>query len=303
MIDCRKFLCYMLLPIGILLFAAQLGEARMETFTGTGEYTVSDNETLQQAEDNAFKEALRAISEQVGIIVSSTTRVENAVVTYDEIVTVSSNYVKVLDKKIERSMTRDGDIHIIATVKASADPERVLSELKQISNSKQHTSNSIAGGNKSPASNTAKTTANDIPAGYQAVAIKAKAYSTDKHLSKKGLLRYLLTTGHTRSVADMIVERIDVDWNSNALAKGYEYLGKGNYSPKGIYIQLLSPNEGFTREEAFYAMTNITADWNAQALGQAKEYQRMGWNADKIKQRLLIDGFSKEEVQYALDNK
>ncbi|MBO6245905.1 MAG: Ltp family lipoprotein, partial [Anaerovibrio sp.] len=60
--------------------------------------------------------------------------------------------------------------------------------------------------------------------------------------------------------------------------------------------------EGFTREEAFYAMTNVYADWNNQALGKARQYLQMGWTANKINQRLSIEGFSKEEVQFAMSH-
>ena len=49
-------------------------------------------------------------------------------------------------------------------------------------------------------------------------------------------------------------------------------------------------------------MTNVYADWNNQALGKARQYLQMGWTANKINQRLSIEGFSNEEVQFAMSH-
>ncbi|ORT99766.1 hypothetical protein D081_1650 [Anaerovibrio sp. JC8] len=288
----------------------------METFRGTGEYTVSDNETLQQAEDSAVKEALRDISEQVGVVVSSNTKVENAVVTHDEIVTFSSSFVKVLDKKIERHIDDDGDIHITARITGNADPDLVLTELKHLSTLKSPQSGNATSASPIPSVTPQPITpqpviipqptqpntqpSKTIPPEYQGALQQAKAYSLSNHLSKKGLFKYMLNNGYPRNIATMISENADIDWKNNALNRASDYLTTGYYSKNGIYTQLLSPNEGFTREEAFYAMTNVVADWQAQALGKARQYKEMGWSNDKINQRLLVEGFAKNEVQYAV---
>lgn len=297
-----RVLCLIFLAAGIIFSVPCATEARMETFSGIGEYTVSDNETLQQAEDNAVAEALREISEQVGMIVASNTKVKNEVVTYDEIVTVTSNYVKVLDKKIERSMTKDGDIHITARVTANADPEIVLSELKQLSASIAKPIQPGPGENNETVPNSSQPDKGSIPVEYQGSVHQAEEYANENHLSKKGLLQHLITNGYSRATASLLMDHVRSDWKNNALMKAKDYLTRGNYSKKGIYVQLLSPNEGFTRDEAFYAMTNISADWKIQALGMARGYQQKGWTMDKIQQRLSIEGFSKDEVRYAMNN-
>lgn len=298
----KHLLLYTFMALSLLVFTFQQAEARMETFRGTGEYTVSDNETLQQAEDYAVAEALRNISEQVGVLVYSNTRVENSAVTYDEIVTVSRNYVKVLDKKISRSMTSAGDIHITADVVANADPEQVESELKKLTVVKPNGSSPAPTNpaNTTYPPTTAQPVKSDIPSEYAGAVQQAEGYATANHLSKKGLFRHLLSNGYPRNVATLVSDHVATDWKTNALNKAQDYLTKGYYSKNGIYIQLLSPNEGFTKEEAFYAMTNINADWKAQALGKAQQYKDMGWTKDKINQRLLVEGFSKDDVQYAI---
>ncbi|MBQ3854966.1 MAG: Ltp family lipoprotein [Anaerovibrio sp.] len=291
MFKCKKIICNMLLSAAILSFVPQNSEAKMESYIAVGEYTLSDNETLQQGEDNAVKEALRNISEQLGVIVASNTKVENAVVTRDEIITFSSSFLKVQNKVIKRSIDADGDIHVFAHVTANADPDLVLSELNQLAISRFKNNQ---GGVQPPSVNT--------PTQPQGKVQSVEEYAVQKHLSKKGFFRYLLSMGYPRDKATNTSEHAAIDWNNNALERAKEYLSQGYYAKKGIYTQLLSPNEGFTREEAFYAMTNVYADWNNQALGKARQYLQMGWTANKINQRLSIEGFSNEEVQFAMSH-
>ncbi|WP_051533534.1 Ltp family lipoprotein [Anaerovibrio sp. RM50] len=323
MLKCKKILCHILLSASLLSVMPQMAEAKMESYVAVGEYTLSDNETPQQGEDNAVKEALRNISEQLGVIVASHTKVENAVVTRDEIITFSSSFLKVQNKVIKRSIDADGDIHVFAHVTANADPDLVLSELNQLAisrlknNNPSAVNNTNAGGtNSRPMPNSQPTFTpqpitspkpsgvqpprGDIPKQYQGAVQQGEAYASQNHLSKKGLFRYLLSNGYSRENATYVSEHVGIDWSDNALGRAYDYLNQDYYSKKGIYIQLLSPNEGFTREEAFYAMTNVSADWNNQALGKARQYLDMGWTENKISQRLSIEGFSNEEVQYAM---
>lgn len=321
--SCNRILCQILLSASLMALSPQLAGAQMETFTGIGEYTVSDNETLQQGEDNAVKEALRAISEQVGVMVSSNTTIENAVVTQDEIVTFSSSFVKVLNKQVERHMDKDGDIHIRAQVTGNADPDLVINELRQLSRAaapnRQAAPPINTGANTAPPPVTAipntsspspqvispapargQTSAKKIPPEYQGALQQAEAHAAANNLSKKGLFRFMLNNGYPRKIATLLSEGADVDWKANALNRANDYLSQGYYSRNGIYLQLMTPNEGFTREEAFYAMTNLSADWNGQALGKARQYQENGMSRDKIRQRLLIEGFSTAEAQYAI---
>ena len=291
MFKCKKILCHILLSAAILSFMPQHSEAKMESYIAVGEYAISDNETLQQGEDNAVKEALRNISEQLGVIVASNTKVENAVVTRDEIITFSSSFLKVQNKVIKRSIDADGDIHVFAHVTANADPDLVLSELNQLAISRFKNNQ---GGVQPPSVNT--------PTQPQGKVQSVEEYAVQKHLSKKGFFRYLLSNGYPRDKATYTSEHAAIDWNNNALEKAKEYLSRGYYAKKGIYTQLLSPNDGFTREEAFYAMTNVPADWNNQALGKARQYSQMGWTANKISQRLSIEGFSNEEVHFAMSH-
>ena len=293
-------LCGILLSMSLLFSLSNISEASVETFNAKGEYTVSKKETIQQAEDAAFSEALRSISEQVGVLVSSNTQVKNSKVTHDEIITISRNLIKVISKKFDRSVTSAGDIHITAYVTGSVDSDVVISEIKQSSNkhsSSQPPQNTHRGNIKQSAEQSRN---NNSSSEYENALQQAQNYSDQAHLSKKGLLRQLLYVGFSKEISTSAIENIDVAWKNNALEKANVYLLHGYFSKKGIYRQLFSPSEGFTHEEALYAMNNVSADWNAHALGKAEQYQLMGLSKNAIHRQLLYEGFTKDEARYAI---
>ena len=294
----NHILCKMLLSLFLIFITPQMAEAKVETFTATGEYTVSKKETIQQAEDAAFAEALRSISEQVGVIVSSNTQVKNSSVTHDEIITISKNLIKVVSKKFERNVTSAGDIHIIAYVTGNVDSDVVISEINSISNQKHTRGNSDSDNSNSASSNQTETK-NNSPE-YENAIRQATNFSENFHLSKKGLLRQLLYNGFSKEIATSAINSIKADWKQNALKKADQYLLTGYFSKKRIYIQLFSPSEGFTHEEALYAMNNVVADWKAQALGYAEQLQLQGLSKKAIYNALIYYSFTKEEASYAV---
>ena len=54
--------------VGLLLFPA-CADAAIRTINGTGEYIMEDNETMKQAQDKAYEEAMRSISQQAAVYV------------------------------------------------------------------------------------------------------------------------------------------------------------------------------------------------------------------------------------------
>lgn len=61
--------------------------------------------------------------------------------------------------------------------------------------------------------------------------------------------------------------------------------------------------EGYTANEAVYGASSCGADWNMQAVRKAEEYLVADpeMTADQLAQKLEMDGFSDEEVQYGVD--
>ena len=66
--------------------------AQVKTYTGVGEYFMSDFETLDIAKQRALLYAKRNATEQAGVLIESRTEVINAEVSKDEINTMSGRF-------------------------------------------------------------------------------------------------------------------------------------------------------------------------------------------------------------------
>ena len=62
--------------VGLLLLPAG-ADAAIQTINGTGEYIMEDNETMKQAQDKAYEEAMRSISQQAAVYVRGSSKAEN----------------------------------------------------------------------------------------------------------------------------------------------------------------------------------------------------------------------------------
>lgn len=97
-------------------------KAQVQTYTGVGEYTMSDFETLDVAKQRALLYAKRNAAEQAGTLIESNTEVINAAVTKDEINTMSSAILKINNTKYETLPSNDGSgIMVRATISADVD--------------------------------------------------------------------------------------------------------------------------------------------------------------------------------------
>ena len=122
-----------LLIIATLLSLHSVSYAAIQTFSASGEYTMSDFDTPEIAEQRALDYAQRNAAEQAGIYIESYSRTENWNLAEDEIKTIINNNIQIKDKKINRTILSGGVIKIQADIKATidtADIEKILSEKK-----------------------------------------------------------------------------------------------------------------------------------------------------------------------------
>lgn len=112
--------------IAALLLAGALwplshGEAATEIFEGTGEYIMEDNETLKQAQDVAYDEAMRHIAQQAAAYVKSASQSADAQITDDEVEMLATALVVVKDKQFGTKIMPDGKFKITAILTAEID--------------------------------------------------------------------------------------------------------------------------------------------------------------------------------------
>ena len=100
--------------------------AEIKSYDGTGEYIMSEFETLDIAKQRAKQKAERNAQEKAGVYVSSYTKVKNAQVNEDEIITITSGIMNVIDVDYEVTPLDKGkSIHIVAKIKANIDTDDI----------------------------------------------------------------------------------------------------------------------------------------------------------------------------------
>lgn len=141
---------------------------------------------------------------------------------------------------------------------------------------------------------------------YEKALIMAQRLSDQSHNSKRNIFLNLTSRmmGFSDDEAQYAVDNIKVDWRENALLKAISYNRISPWSKKGLYNQLVSRyGEQFTPNEAQYAVDNIKADWKKNALDKGKDLkERYGYPQRKVYSQLLYEGYTQDEVRYAIKN-
>ena len=114
------------LIIGGSFFISSTANAEVKTYTGEGEYLMSDFETPDVAKQRAKARAEQNASEQAGIFLESYSHMKNFELLDDEIITISSGILKILDVQYNQNLVADGKgllIHV--TIKAEIDSDNM----------------------------------------------------------------------------------------------------------------------------------------------------------------------------------
>ena len=121
-----------------LPMVVSVAQAEIQTYTGTGEYLMSDGETMDIAKQGAKMHAIRNAQEQAGIFLSSRSEVKNGKLTKDEIETFTVGVIKVREVKYKPVPLDDegGYIKFIATVTVTIDTDDLNQKVNEWLNKK-----------------------------------------------------------------------------------------------------------------------------------------------------------------------
>ena len=110
-----------------------VAHAEIKTYTGVGEYVMSNFETPDSAMERAKAYALRDAQEQAGIYVQSYSKAQNFKLVEDEITTMTAGIINVIDTEIEPIPVKDtrGAIKYVATMKVNIDTDDISKWLKR----------------------------------------------------------------------------------------------------------------------------------------------------------------------------
>ena len=120
-----------LLIISLLVICQNWCMAEICHISATGEYTMSDLESQEFAETQAFKYAKQMAVEKAGIYLKNDITLHNYTVTDDRLNMIYSELIYIDDKKVSKEITASDDLHIIVTIQATLDTEMVMKELKK----------------------------------------------------------------------------------------------------------------------------------------------------------------------------
>lgn len=122
---------FSMLVVALLMIFQTIGFAATETFSASGEYLMSDYDTPEIAEEIALDFAKQSAAEQAGIYLESYSRSVNFDLEVDEIKTVASSKVEILEKNISRQFQDNGRILLHADIRATVDTSELDSFLNQ----------------------------------------------------------------------------------------------------------------------------------------------------------------------------
>lgn len=120
----KKFIVCLIAGIVVGAYSTSV-EATISSITASGEYTLSDSETIEIGRKHAQEYAVRSAAEQAGVFVKSYTEVKNNTVTNDEIQTLSAQILQIKEKRFEKRLTESGDIHVVAYITALVDTDKI----------------------------------------------------------------------------------------------------------------------------------------------------------------------------------
>ena len=144
-----KKLTTMSIAAGALIFTSPIyyypltsvAYAELQTYTGVGEYVMSNFETPDSAMARAKNYALRDAQEQAGVYMQSYSKSQNFKLVEDEITTMTAGIINIISTDYEPVPVKDtkGVIKYIATVKVNIDSSEINKWLERNEGAKLNT--------------------------------------------------------------------------------------------------------------------------------------------------------------------
>ena len=113
--------------------------AAAKTFSATGEYTMSDYETPEVAEQRAFAYAKQRAAEQAGVYIASYTKSTGAQISEDKVSMLAGTLLEVKRREKRMEKTATGDIHILVEITADVDASAIDRALNRMQEDKFET--------------------------------------------------------------------------------------------------------------------------------------------------------------------
>lgn len=136
----KKFIC-LLAALAALNFGGQTASAEVKNFHAESFYQMNRGEPIKDAQDKVFKDAIRMISEEAGVVVESLSKSKNSQLEVDRMESFTATVLRVKSKTFGKELTSDGGLTITVAVDAELDTDNaveLLNELREARNSSKN---------------------------------------------------------------------------------------------------------------------------------------------------------------------
>ena len=120
---------------GIVLFLLMLFinevSAEKKIYNGTGEYTMSDYESPNVAEQRALTKAMENVREQAGIFVDSYTKMDNMSISDDMVSMITIKSLRIVKQSQRKEIGNNGDVRVFVDITAELDSAEIGKILKE----------------------------------------------------------------------------------------------------------------------------------------------------------------------------
>lgn len=109
--------------------------AEIKTFHAESSYVMDKGESIKDAQETAFNDAVKKISEEAVVVVKSSGSMKDNELSADEVETIAAAVLRIRSKTFGKKFTHEGSLEISAVVDAEVDTENVDKLLAELSTS------------------------------------------------------------------------------------------------------------------------------------------------------------------------
>ncbi|MBQ4495033.1 MAG: hypothetical protein II968_04630 [Selenomonadaceae bacterium] len=128
---------FLLTALAAFSFGGQSVSAEVKTFHAENSYLMDKGEPIKDAQDYVFKDAVRNISEQAGVVVKALSQSKDSELELDRVENFTAAVLRIKSKTFGKELTSDGGLKITVAVDAELDTDNAAELLNELREAKK----------------------------------------------------------------------------------------------------------------------------------------------------------------------
>ena len=128
---------FLLTALAAFSFGGQSVSAEVKTFHAENSYLMDKGEPIKDAQDYVFKDAVRNISEQAGVVVKALSQSKDSELELDRVENFTAAVLRIKSKTFGKELTGDGGLKITVAVDAELDTDNAAELLNELREAKK----------------------------------------------------------------------------------------------------------------------------------------------------------------------